>query len=220
MRHQPHQPQDMILQPLLLLLTSPLHVLSSSDSFCDFHQPGKCFVYDESRYLSLREASLFCSSLNLTLASISTRAENAVLRSMIGVSDTWINSLATDFSEPSIIQWTKFHSKCNTFCCGVYVSGDGIWRDDDCKQLHGVVCQRYILSSGKRDATQRMGKSVRDRQEEEQNVSHQEKEPTISAVTPFLLLFAVLFITCCIIFTYLTKSKSSYSTNRRSSRVS
>lgn len=211
----------MILRPLLLLfLVIHVCVESASDSYCDFHQPGKCFVYDESRYLNLRDASLFCSSLNLSLASVSTRAENEVLRSMIGVGDTWINSLATDFSEPSILRWTRFHSKCNTFCCAVYVAGDGIWRDDDCSQMHGVVCQKYVISSSKSNG-QRMGKSVKQPHEDEtRNISSQEKESTFSSVTPFLLVCTFFFITCCIVFTYLTKSKRSYSTTRRSSRSS
>lgn len=191
------------------------------DAYCDFNQPGKCFLFDETQHLNLSSSIDFCSSLNLTLASISSKTENGIVRSMIGIGEVWINSLAIDFSDPVIQQWTRFHSKCTADCCGVFMTGDGIWRDDKCTELHGVVCQKYVLThmlQSQPDINLRTGKSFGDEEPKTGKGRHDHKSESYAAIfrriTPFLMVFTFFFVTSCAVFFCLTRMKRSYATIR------
>ena len=36
----------------------------------------------------------------------------------------------------------RFHPRCRSQCCGMYISSDGFWREDPCDRTHGIICQR------------------------------------------------------------------------------
>ena len=199
---------------LRLLIAHPVlaALASSLASFCDFKQAGKCFLYDDTHSLNLSSAIMHCASLNLTLTTISSKLENEVLKSMLGVGDSWINALATDFSSPDTFAWTKFHSRCRLSCCGVFVSGDGVWKDDACSQPHGVVCQKFVLTSSSVVAPLlRKGKTLSpaDQHHPSRPVLHVSR---IRQITPVLMLFGLFFGTSCIVFACLSKARRTYST--------
>lgn len=211
----------------LLIIMLPICAQCVKDLYCNFDRPGKCFIYDETQYLNLSDANRFCSSINLTIATIDTKTENGIIRTMLGVGDTWINALTTDFSQKTILSWTRFHSKCRSGCCGVFVSGDGIWRDDQCHELHGVICQKYILTSNSEHevlvTSNRSGKSLNGPQERnghnrKKNLHASESfSAHFSRIIPFLSVFSLFFITSCTLFFCLTRVSRSYSTVRSSS---
>jgi hypothetical protein len=213
----------------LFIMILPFCAHCVKDLYCNFDRPGKCFIYDETQYVNLSDANQFCSGMNLTIASIDSKTENGIIRTMLGVGDSWINALTTDFSQKTLLTWTKFHSKCRSGCCGVFVSGDGVWRDDSCHELHGVICQKYILTGITEHevlaASNRSGKSL---SEPPEGNSHTDKKvlhtsesfsSTFSRIIPFLSVFSLFFITSCLTFFCLTKVSRSYSTIPISSPV-
>ena len=106
----------------------------------------------------------------------------------------------------------------------VFLSGDGVWRHDTCSESHGVICQKFILTSIEKELpVSRAGKSFAgdmDGEDGSQSRTHrppdEQKKDTsggsFANVSPFLLLFSFFFVSSLILLLCVTKVRGSYAT--------
>lgn len=118
-------------------MTSDFSTLSAT---CNSSYPGKCLIYEQEKEFTLQDALAYCGKFNFTLLKIESMKENNMIRRLVSQNaGAWITaSSLSDGSSRSM----RFHPRCKSQCCGMYISSDGFWREDPCDRTHGIICQR------------------------------------------------------------------------------
>ncbi|RWS11092.1 hypothetical protein B4U79_17560 [Dinothrombium tinctorium] len=124
-----------------------------------FSYRNKCFFFDDSQQVSLRQAYEHCKSKNASLVSIHSERENNFIESFtqrnIGY---WIGLIAEDYkfswidgSSLNYTNWSMGRPSLMSATCTAAIMEEGFWYDVGCSSHMSFMCQIDLDKDGKKE---------------------------------------------------------------------